>query len=158
MGKKLFGGLFIAALGAGAYAAYQKMDSEKKARLQQDVMNKTNDLKDRATDYAFYASDALDDLKEVVMDQIDSTKEQIKDWQAAKVEAEADNSDADSQTQFRAAQERLREELSADIVDDKVEKAEDDIVMTADEALKNQHLDEKKAAEEVKEDKTDSNK
>lgn len=158
MGKKLAGSLFIAAVGAGLYAAYQKLDAQKKQQLQQDAMDKAAELKDRAVDYAFYASDAVEDLKEVVKDQMDQTRSQIQDWQAkndkADVEAEISSEINDKATQFHEAQERLRSEVANGVDDLKDEIAQDDIVISADEALKNQHKDAPaKAEEEPKETK-----
>lgn len=145
MKKKLAGGLFVAAVGAGLYAAYQKLDAQKKQQLQRDAMDKAAELKDRAVDYAFYASDAVEDLKEVVKDQMDQTKSQIKDWQAQSATPDVDeevSSEIDEKaTQFHEAQERLRSEIAGGVDDLKDEEAQDDIVMTADEALKNQHQD-----------------
>ncbi|MCY9807336.1 YtxH domain-containing protein [Lentilactobacillus senioris] len=151
MKKKLAGSLFIAAVGAGLYAAYQKLDAQKKQQLQQDAMDKAAELKDRAVDYAFYASDAVEDLKEVVKDQMDQTKSQIKDWQAQNttpnVGEEVSSEINEKATQFHEAQERLRSEIAGGVDDLKDEEAQDDIVMTADEALKNQHKDLPKESE-----------
>ena len=145
MGKKLTGSLFIAAVGAGLYTAYKKMDAQKKQQLQQEAMDKAAELKDRTVDYAFYANDAVEDLKEVVRDQMEQTKSHIKEWQSqtdipdvgAKVYSEVD----DKETQFHEAQERLRSEIANEASDPKDEESQDDIVITADEALKNQHID-----------------
>lgn len=146
MGKKLAGSLFIAAVGAGLYAAYQKMDAQKKQKLQQDAMDKANELKDRAVDYAFYASDAVEDLKEVVKEQMDHTKSQIQSWQeqnnVPNVGEEVASEVNKKATQFHEAQDRLRSEVAGGVDDIKAEESQDDIVISADEALKNQHRDE----------------
>ncbi|MGF7436641.1 YtxH domain-containing protein [Lentilactobacillus senioris] len=153
MGKKLAGSLFIAAVGAGLYAAYQKLDAQKKQQLQHDAMDKAAELKDRAVDYAFYASDAVEDLKEVVRDQMDQTKSQIKDWQAQNntpdVGEEVSSEINEKATQFHEAQERLRSEVANGVDDLKDEEAQDDIVITADEALQNQHKDLPEESEET---------
>ncbi|WP_283678643.1 YtxH domain-containing protein [Lentilactobacillus sp. Marseille-Q4993] len=70
MGKKIAGGLFASLLGAGLYAAYQKLDQDKKDKLKADLKGTASDLKDRAVDYAFYAEDAINDAKEVISDSI----------------------------------------------------------------------------------------
>ncbi len=67
MGKKLAAGLFAGILGAGLYAAYQKLDEDKKDRLKRDARDKADELRDWAVDYAFYANDALSDLKTLFM-------------------------------------------------------------------------------------------
>ncbi len=82
MGKKLVGGLFAGILGAGLYAAYQKLDETKKNRLKRDLRDKTDELRDRAVDYAFYASDAVSDLKDVVKDEVANATQNAKDKSA----------------------------------------------------------------------------
>ncbi|PAK86643.1 hypothetical protein B8W98_02980 [Lentilactobacillus parakefiri] len=79
MGKKLAFGLFAGALGAGLYAAYQKLDEAKKTQLKRDARQKADELRDRAVDYAFYAHDAVSDLKDVIHDEMQNTKGTIND-------------------------------------------------------------------------------
>ncbi|EEI19027.1 YtxH domain-containing protein [Lentilactobacillus hilgardii] len=121
MGKKLVGGLFAGLLGAGLYAAYQKMDETKKNRLKRDFREKTDELRDRAVDYAFYANDAVSDFKDAFKDELNSTKGNVKD---------ASSSFADKAKSFKTAKDSDGTDVSAE------EKADqDDIIVDARDAF-----------------------
>ncbi|WP_340147144.1 hypothetical protein [Lentilactobacillus rapi] len=79
MGKKLASGIFAGLLGAGLYAAYQKLDEDKKNRMKKNLREKSDELRDRAVDYAFYANDAMSDFKDVLKDEMDQAKGNVKD-------------------------------------------------------------------------------
>lgn len=79
MGKKLVGGLFAGLLGAGLYAAYQKMDENRKHQLKRGLREKTDELKDRAVDYAFYANDAVSDFRDAFKDEFHHTKDHVRE-------------------------------------------------------------------------------
>lgn len=122
MGKKLAAGLFAGILGAGLYAAYQKLDEDKKDRLKRDARDKADELRDRAVDYSFYANDALSDLKDVIHDEMDNTKETVND---------AKSQFADKAKSFKADQ--TTDDQPAD--DD-----QDDIVVDAKDAFQNSDI------------------
>ncbi|GAK48020.1 hypothetical protein LOSG293_170220 [Secundilactobacillus oryzae JCM 18671] len=64
MGKK---GLVFGLLAAGAgvaYAKYRSLDEDEQREVREVVLDKVDAAKDRAVDYAFYANDLLDDLKD----------------------------------------------------------------------------------------------
>lgn len=119
MGKKLALGLFAGALGAGLYAAYQKLDEEKKDRLKREARDKADELRDRAVDYAFYANDAVSDLKDVIRDEMENTKGTVND---------AKSQFADKAKGFTSSKP---DEL------EKIDDDQDDIVVDAKDAFKN---------------------
>lgn len=152
MGKKLVGGLFAGLLGAGLYAAYQKLDENRKHQLKRDLKEKTNELRDRAVDYAFYANDAVSDFKDAFKDEFDHTKSTVKD---------ASSDFAEKAKNFKSAKE-------ADDVDHAAEEKadQDDIIVDARDAFGDSDYakastDEKNAAEHSSENDsvapTDSN-
>lgn len=113
MGKKLVGGLFAGLLGAGLYAAYQKMDENRKRQLKRDLREKTDELRDRAVDYAFYANDAVSDFKDAFKDQMDSAKDNVKDAstgfadKAKSFQTAKDSDDTDNAAEQRADQDDI---------------------------------------------------
>lgn len=117
MGKKLAFGLFAGALGAGLYAAYQKLDEAKKAQLKRDARQKADELRDRAVDYAFYANDAVSDLKDVIHDEMQNTKGTVND----------------AKTQFADKAKSFGTDQAAD--DDDADDNQDDIVVDAKDAF-----------------------
>lgn len=96
MGKKLAGGLFAGLLGAGIYAAYQKLDENKRNQLKQELRDRADDLKERAVDYAFYAEDAINDAKEVISDQMKQTSDKAKSTVDSFKNSKAKNSSGDA--------------------------------------------------------------
>ncbi|MCH5462595.1 YtxH domain-containing protein [Lactobacillus sp. LC28-10] len=78
MGKK-FGFLVgLAAGAAAAHVAYRRLSDEDKEQLKADLQEKMDIAKDRAVDYAFYASDAWDDFKETFSDQTQTVSDRVK--------------------------------------------------------------------------------
>ena len=79
MAKKT--GLLLGLLAGGAIAhlAYQHLSKDQQSQLKDDVQDKLDDLKDRAVDYAFYASDAWDDFKDTFEDQSQHVSDKVKD-------------------------------------------------------------------------------
>ncbi|PWF99598.1 hypothetical protein [Levilactobacillus bambusae] len=129
--------------GAAAYAAYRSMDASRRQEINDKARDHYNDLKDRAVDYAFYASDALDDFKDVVANRTADFKANAADWRA-NMENDADKAahtvaekGSETSTQFETAADHLRNELankSNEVKDDLSD--EDDIELSSDEALK----------------------
>ncbi|GAA3187829.1 YtxH domain-containing protein [Lentilactobacillus kefiri] len=117
MGKKLALGLFAGALGAGLYAAYQKLDEAKKAEIKRNARDKADELRDRAVDYAFYANDAVSDLKDVIHDEMENTKGTV----------------SDAKSQFADKAKGFTSKQSDDDVDDQDDQ--DDIVVDAKDAF-----------------------
>jgi len=78
MGKKFTGGIFAGLLGAGIYAAYQRLDEDNKKQLKQEIKNRAEDLRDRAVDYAFYAEDAIYDAREIISEQLKQSSQKAK--------------------------------------------------------------------------------
>lgn len=79
MGKKLGFLVGLAAGVAAAHVAYRRLSDEDKAELKADLQEKMDVAKDRAVDYAFYASDAWDDFKENFSDQSQTVSKKVKD-------------------------------------------------------------------------------
>ncbi|GAX05241.1 hypothetical protein IWT25_00545 [Secundilactobacillus pentosiphilus] len=79
MGKKLGFLVGLAAGAAAAHVAYRRLSDEDKAELKADLQEKMDVAKDRAVDYAFYASDAWDDFKENLSDQSQTVSKKVKD-------------------------------------------------------------------------------
>jgi gas vesicle protein len=119
MGKKLVGGLFAGLLGAGLYAAYQKLDEDKKNRMKKNLREKSDELRDRAVDYAFYANDAMNDFKDVIKDEMNNAKDNVKDASSKFSEKAKSFDDTDTPQS------------------DQPTKQQDDIVVDATEAFKN---------------------
>lgn len=143
MGKKVAGSLVAGFLGAGIYAAYQKLDEQKKRRLKRNLMRKTDELKDRAVDYAFYASDAVDDIKEILKDEIYDVKQK-----AATVKDKVTNANTDDDVVDDNVSDEAAKEEEASEVDDI------DIVINAEDIL-DSATDEPQ--EQPKADSTDTN-
>jgi len=61
--KGLFLGLLIAGAGI-AYSKYRSLDEDGQRAVREDILDKADIVRDRAVDYAFYANDVLDDLKD----------------------------------------------------------------------------------------------
>lgn len=78
MGKKLGFFVGLVAGAAAAHVAYHRLSDEDKAELKADLQEKMDIAKDRAVDYAFYASDAWDDFKETFSDQSQAVSEKVK--------------------------------------------------------------------------------
>ncbi|KRK89144.1 hypothetical protein FD17_GL001631 [Lentilactobacillus sunkii DSM 19904] len=136
MGKKLALGLFAGALGAGLYAAYQKLDEAKKDQLKRDARQKADEFRDRAVDYAFYANDAVSDLKDVIRDEMENTKGTVNDAKAQF---------ADKAKSFNSSQP-----------DDDVEDDQDDIVVDAKDAFQNTDIPSSKDDLDPKPEKDDN--
>ncbi|MCM0598531.1 hypothetical protein [Periweissella fabalis] len=64
MGKKL--GLLtgLAISGAAAFAAFKALTPQKQEKLIKDARAKIDDLRDNAIDYAYYATDFVEDMRE----------------------------------------------------------------------------------------------
>ncbi|GAY73170.1 YtxH domain-containing protein [Lentilactobacillus kosonis] len=99
MGKKVTGGIFAGLLGAGIYAAYQRLDESNKKHLKQEIKNRADDLKDRAVDYAFYAEDAINDAREILSEQMKQSSQRAKttmdSFKNAQSFDDSDNFDSD---------------------------------------------------------------
>ncbi|CAI2653766.1 YtxH domain-containing protein [Apilactobacillus apinorum] len=135
-------GLFLLGLTTGAaaaaYFAYRKMDDEKTKELVDKTVKTANDLKDRALDYAFYALDSVDDVKESLQYKTSDATSKIKDA-AGKVNDNVVNKAQyyydEGSTQFHKAADSLRNQVR------KANDSEDDVVIEPD-FLK--HSDEEK--------------
>ncbi|GAT90219.1 YtxH domain-containing protein [Apilactobacillus kunkeei] len=111
-------GLFLLGLTTGAaaaaYLAYRKMDDEKTKELVNSTVKTANDLKDRALDYAFYALDSVDDVKEQLQYKTSDAKSKIKDA-AGKVNDNVVNKAQyyydEGSTQFHKAADNLRNQV-----------------------------------------------
>lgn len=78
MGKKFGFLLGLLAGGAAAHVAYRQLDDAQKEQLKADLQDKVDIAKDRAVDYAFYASDAWADFKETFAEQSESVSDKVK--------------------------------------------------------------------------------
>lgn len=78
MGKKFGFLLGLLAGGAAAHVAYRRLDDAQKEQLKEDLQDKVDIAKDRAVDYAFYASDAWADFKETFAEQSESVSDKLK--------------------------------------------------------------------------------
>ncbi|KOY75024.1 uncharacterized protein RZ54_10210 [Apilactobacillus kunkeei] len=111
-------GLFLLGLTTGvaaaAYLAYRKMDDEKTKEFVNSTVKTANDLKDRALDYAFYALDSVDDVKEQLQYKTSDAKSKIKDA-AGKVNDNVVNKAQyyydEGSTQFHKAADNLRNQV-----------------------------------------------
>ncbi|CAI2586427.1 hypothetical protein AKUA2003_05490 [Apilactobacillus kunkeei] len=134
-------GLFLLGLTTGAaaaaYIAYRKMDDEKTKEIVNSTVKTANDLKDRALDYAFYALDSVDDVKEQLQYKTSDAKSKIKDA-AGKVNDNVVNKAQyyydEGSTQFHKAADNLRNQVrkSADdsqdiVIDPDALKQEDNL-------------------------------
>lgn len=119
MGKKIVSGLVAGLLGAGLYAAYQKLDENKKNQLKRNLREKTDEVRDRAVDYAFYANDAVSDFKDVIKDELNNAKGTVKD----------------AGSQFTEKATTSKSQRGADDLNESAPQ-QDDIVVDAREAFK----------------------
>ncbi|KPN80139.1 uncharacterized protein RZ56_05810 [Apilactobacillus kunkeei] len=111
-------GLFLLGLTTGAaaaaYLAYRKMDDEKTKEFVNSTVKTANDLKDRALDYAFYALDSVDDVKDQLQYKTSDAKSKIKDA-AGKVNDNVVNKAQyyydEGSTQFHKAADSLRNQV-----------------------------------------------
>lgn len=111
-------GLFLLGLTTGAaaaaYLAYRKMDDEKTKEFVNSTVKTANDLKDCALDYAFYALDSVDDVKEQLQYKTSDAKSKIKDA-AGKVNDNVVNKAQyyydEGSTQFHKAADNLRNQV-----------------------------------------------
>lgn len=117
MGKK-FGFLVgLAAGAAAAHVAYRRLSDEDKEQLKADLQEKMDIAKDRAVDYAFYASDAWDDFKETFSDQTQTVSDRVK---------QAANQFGDTSLKPNTGEDdSLRDELADDDSDDIVLNSEE---------------------------------
>lgn len=126
-------GLFLLGLTTGAaaaaYLAYRKMDDEKTKQLVNNTVKTANDLKDRALDYAFYALDSVDDVKDSLQYKTSDAKSKIKDA-AGKVNDNVVNKAQyyydEGSTQFHKAADNLRSQVRNN------ESNDEDVVITPD--------------------------
>ncbi|GAX02193.1 hypothetical protein [Secundilactobacillus silagei] len=128
MGKKLG---FLVGLAAGAVAArtaYNRLSDEDKAAFKANVQDKLDVAKDRAVDYAFYASDAWDDFKETFSDQSQTVSDRVRDA-ASQLGDKTLNHPADSDDTDESLRSELADVSSADSDDS------DDIVLNSEETF-----------------------
>ncbi|MGQ2283151.1 YtxH domain-containing protein [Apilactobacillus kunkeei] len=134
-------GLFLLGLTTGAaaavYLAYRKMDDEKTKEFVNSTVKTANDLKDRALDYAFYALDSVDDVKEQLQYKTSDAKSKIKDA-AGKVNDNVVNKAQyyydEGSTQFHKAADNLRNQVRKNDDDSQ------DIVIDPDAVKKEDNL------------------
>lgn len=125
MGKK-FGFLVgLAAGAAAAHVAYRHLSDEDKAELKADLQEKVDIAKDRAVDYAFYASDAWDDFKETFSDQTQTVSDRVKDA--------ASKFATDPQLKPKTDDDSLRDELAN--VSTSADDDSDDIVLNSEDTF-----------------------
>ncbi|MTV83235.1 YtxH domain-containing protein [Secundilactobacillus folii] len=123
MGKKLGFVVGLLAGAAAAHFAYHRLSDEEKAELKANLQEKADIAKDRAVDYAFYASDAWDDFKESFSDQSQSVSDKLRETAKHGLH----HSDSDE------SDESLRSEL--DDVATASDDDSDDIVLNSDETF-----------------------
>lgn len=136
-------GLFLLGLTTGAaaaaYLAYRKMDDEKTNEFVNSTVKTANDLKNRALDYAFYALDSVDDVKEQLQYKTSDAKSKIKDA-AGKVNDNVVNKAQyyydEGSTQFHKAADNLRDQVRKNSDDSQ------DIVIDPDALKKENNLSE----------------
>lgn len=110
--------------GAAAVVAFKRLDPVKRQKLINDVNRKASDLKDKAVDYAFYASDAMDNatdhLHKGTKGATSHAKSALNYAHRHAVQLKNhfnnpfnhDDSDPKGSTQFHTAADHLRSELS----------------------------------------------
>lgn len=128
MGKKFGFLLGLLAGGAAAHVAYHRLDDAQKEQLKEDLQDKVDIAKDRAVDYAFYASDAWADFKETFAEQSESVSDKLKT-----ATAQFENQHFSKMDDAEAPSEDLRSELAdvATAADDD----SDDIVLNSEDTF-----------------------
>lgn len=124
MGKKLGFFVGLVAGAAAAHVAYHRLTDAQKAELKADLQEKADIAKDRAVDYAFYASDAWDDLKETFSDQSQQVSDRVKQATSQFEAKHASEGSSDEDLRAELAQ------VSSDSEDDS-----DDIVLNSEETF-----------------------
>ncbi|MFC6255078.1 YtxH domain-containing protein [Secundilactobacillus hailunensis] len=128
MGKKLGFLVGLAAGAVAAHAAYNRLSDEDKAEFKANVQDKLDVAKDRAVDYAFYASDAWDDFKETFSDQSQTVSDRVKNA-ASQFGDQTLNHPADSDDTDGSLRSELADVSSTDSDDS------DDIVLNSEETF-----------------------
>lgn len=145
MGKKL-GFLVGLAIGAAAaHTAYHRLSDTEKDELKADLQEKVNIAKDRAVDYAFYASDAWDDFKETFADQSQNVSDRVKNA-------------ADQFTQHQSTpagnDDTLRDELTD--VSSAADDESEDIVLNSEDTFGGADVSDQPVEDDSESDSTDT--
>jgi guanylate kinase len=126
--------LFLLGLTTGAsvaaYITYRHIDDDKLKPVLDKTFKTAGDLKDRALDYAFYALDSIDDLKDSLQYKTSDAKEKFKDV-ADKVNDNVSNKAQyyydEGNTQFHQAADNLRNKVK-----DTSDNSDNDVILNSE--------------------------
>lgn len=137
---KTFGFLTGLVVGAGAaYAAFKSLSPEKQEEIATKTRGKINGIRDTAIDYAYTATDKLENAREHVASKRESTASPVdlvaKSYELAdKAKAKVSEVVTDVKSQISDNEEAINDEIAVDLTDESVPSTND--VKTAFDSTK----------------------
>ncbi|KID41540.1 YtxH domain-containing protein [Fructilactobacillus fructivorans] len=121
--------------GTAAFVAYKLLDEAKQREIKEWILDATEDAKDRALDYVYYANDTAEDLKDLASDKMDDARGSVH-----KVNESLSDKLSDLQEAVNSLKSDVEEHPAPknELDDLAKEKESDDIVIDPDDAFSDQ--------------------